>query len=474
MGPQFRNSLANALAIASSATAYFYGTGLHPLWILTWLAPLPIFIIAVRHSKWAAALAAFSVFALGGVNQWAYFRVVASPVVAVIVVVVPALIFAGITVVFRWFVLRGQLIRATLAVPSLWVAIDCLSELNSPHGTFGNLGYTQMDFLPILQIVSIAGIWSIAFLLFLVPAAIAAATAPVGTPQQRCNLLAGTALLLVLVLGFGWFRLRPMPDGPRVMVGLIDTDAPAAIFPQGTAAVELIRSYAEQVAPLAKRGVEVIVIPEKLGRFTPQEMQQADEILSEAARANRVAIVAGFQHLPDRNESRLYSSAGTLEATYEKHHMLPAFEGKLLPGTERVLVARSSGKWGLTICKDMDFPLLSRQYALDGAGLMLVPAWDFVDDGWLHGRMAIMRGVESGFSMARAPRQGILAVTDDRGRILAQQETGAAPFATVVASVPVKNNPTFYARHGDWFVWANLGLLVAIFAWPSRRLAKSA
>ena len=45
----------------------------------------------------------------------------------------------------------------------------------------------------------------------------------------------------------------------------------------------------------------------------------------------------------------------------------------------------------MEICKDMDFPLLSRQYGNDGAGLMLVPAYDFVTDGWLHGRMAILK-----------------------------------------------------------------------------------
>ena len=54
----------------------------------------------------------------------------------------------------------------------------------------------------------------------------------------------------------------------------------------------------------------------------------------------------------------------------------------------------------------MDFPRLSREYGKDGAAVLLVLAWDFSDDGWLHGRMAILRGVESGFSIARAPKQG--------------------------------------------------------------------
>ena len=49
-----------------------------------------------------------------------------------------------------------------------------MSNVSSPHGTFPNLGYTQMDFLPVLQVTSVAGIWGITFCLFLLPATIAA------------------------------------------------------------------------------------------------------------------------------------------------------------------------------------------------------------------------------------------------------------------------------------------------------------
>ncbi len=93
----------------------------------------------------------------------------------------------------------------------------------------------------------------------------------------------------------------------------------------------------------------------------------------------------------------------------------------------------------------MDFPLLARQYSNDGARLMLVPAWDFVADGWLHGRMAILRGVESEFSIARSVKQGILTLSDSRGRVLAFRVTGAPGFDILVGALPLGSGPTFYA-----------------------------
>ncbi len=112
----------------------------------------------------------------------------------------------------------------------------------------------------------------------------------------------------------------------------------------------------------------------------------------------------------------------------------------------------------------MDFPRLSRQYANDGVGLMIVPAFDFTLDGWSHGRIAVMRGVEGGFSIARSAKQSILYATDDRGRILGEQSTMFLPFATVITSVPVHHDVTLYSRWGDWFAWLNIALLAGLLA----------
>jgi len=163
------------------------------------------------------------------------------------------------------------------------------------------------------------------------------------------------------------------------------------------------------------------------------------------------------------NEARVYLPQGGPPLTYEKHHMLPPYESQFVVGTALTSLHQPSGNWGVTICKDMDFPALSRQYAKEGTALLLVPAWDFDSDGWLHSRMAILRGVEAGFSIARAPRHGILTITDDRGRVLAERSTNAAPFATLVAEIPVVHHPTLYSKCGDWFAWLCIALFLAIF-----------
>jgi len=50
--------------------------------------------------------------------------------------------------------------------------------------------------------------------------------------------------------------------------------------------------------------------------------------------------------------------------------------------------------------------------------------------------------------------------------VIAERDTAFAPFATVVATVPVRHDATIYSRFGDWFAWLNLALLAVLVGMP--------
>jgi hypothetical protein len=53
------------LAVVFSAAAFYVSTGLGQLWPLTWIAPVPVLIVAFRRPWQRAALIAFGAFFLG-------------------------------------------------------------------------------------------------------------------------------------------------------------------------------------------------------------------------------------------------------------------------------------------------------------------------------------------------------------------------------------------------------------------------
>ncbi len=462
-----RDVLASLAAVAASGAMLWYGTGLHPVWWLTWIATLPVLLVAVRVKWMAAFLIALAAWAIGDLNEWSYLHgLIGAPLgMALLADLAPALVFAIAVLVWRAFIRRGALVRAALGFAVLWVCFEFCLQKTSVHSTWGNLAYSQMNCLPVLQVAALAGVAGISFLLFFMAGAVAAILSGWGTQRLRMALGIGTAAFALLVVGWGELRLRAPLPGQTITVGLIASDAPANLRPRNPAQIEkTFADYAAQAQVLIRKGARVIVLPEKNAIVSGDTVGAVDRILGGVA-ASGAIVATGVERWTDRaklNELRVYGSDGRLQATYEKHHMLPPFESNLLPGTSLSILREPSGTWGLEICKDMDFPALSRQYGREGAGLLLVPAWDFDADGWLHGRMAILRGVESGFSIARAPKQGILTVTDDRGRVLAERNTNSAEFAALLSPVPVHHDDTLYDRWGDWFGWLNVAAAVAL------------
>jgi apolipoprotein N-acyltransferase len=53
---------------------------------------------------------------------------------------------------------------ATLVLPVAWVSVDFVNAQLNPYGHWGLLAYTQNGNLPLLQILSITGIWGVTFI----------------------------------------------------------------------------------------------------------------------------------------------------------------------------------------------------------------------------------------------------------------------------------------------------------------------
>ena len=463
---------------AASAGLAYLGTGLHPIWWCLWLAPVPVLAIATHLGRVSAFLLAFIAWLVGALNEWNYFThgiEVPLPLIA-IVLLVPALVF-GLCVLFaRSFLRRGSLVLGAIAFPVSWVAYEYLSEVGSPNSTFGNLGYTQMDFIPVIQIASITGIWGISFIVFLFAGTIGALLSGAGKPWQRRGLALAVGALLCLLFFFGEWRLSSHPPARSVTVTLMAKDVPISVYlGSEEQALKLLGEYADEVRRATPPGTQVVVLPEKIARVSESDLAKVDALFSSAASTRGIAIDLGVVRKTSDgafNSSRFYAPEGKVEANYDKHHLLLGVEPEK-PGDKRVVLDEPLGRWGLQICKDMDFPQLSREYGAEGADLLLVPAWDFGLDRWLHSRMAMLRAVENGFALARSARYGLLTLSDDRGRLLAELPTVSGRFVSITGRLNVEQERTFYTRAGDWFaqvcVALVIGLLAVRFLWPTKR-----
>jgi apolipoprotein N-acyltransferase len=455
-----------AALISGALLAQAYS--LNPFWPLAWLAPIPLLIAAIGASR----LGALAYGAIAGIVSMAlmtgYFMQLGGVIPVLIITLTKALIWGAMA-----YAVRGgaRLLPGWAAVfifPSLMAGIDTLIAATSPHGSAGALAYSQMDFLPAIQIASLGGAPAITFVVTLFASAIA-----ILITKRALIAAIAPAAMIAGALVFGVTRIPvvepEVPSGPpRALNATLIAGDQFEGIPIDWRAVW--NGYTPQIERAADDGRRIIILPEKVAHLPPDERAAAIEQLAEIARRRDVLIVAGADDESEQGRfNRAFAFTRENWQSYDKRHMIPGFESHFALGTGPLIFEHEGVRYGVAICKDMDFPALGREYA--GVAIMLVPAWDFVDDAWLHSRMGILRGVESGYSIARSARNGVLTVSDAYGRV--SHEAPSGPQTAYNVTIPRTGpGPTLYAQIGDAFGWSMLALAALLVGWTILRRRK--
>jgi apolipoprotein N-acyltransferase len=452
------------LATLVSGIMFYLSQGLSDVWALAWFAPAPLLWLAYGNTpRWQVLLASLAAFAAGQIYLLqCYWGRIPPSIIAPLVV--------ALSVTFAIVVLfSGEALRrdspwvALIAFPAVWTALEYGIDLVSPHGSFGALGYAEVSFPAGIQVASLFGVHAVTFLLCLSANTVALLL------RRRWTAGGAGVAVCAAALAFGFARLAA-PAGPRVSVAaLSDADTRNIESRERTLASEVAaaESYASYIGRLT--GVRVVAIPEGALGMQASEQQAVLAPLAAAAKAHHALVLAGTSTpVPVQNRAFALLPDGAVE-TYAKRHPLLPFETEV-PGREPGVLG---GGYATQICKDMDFPGTVRGTAAHGVRLMIVPADDFGRDGWIHARMAIMRGVENGFAVLRSAFDGLETISDAEGRILARAPTTQAGMVAIAADVPLGPGPTLYTRIGEAFPWlcAALSVLLCMRVFKGRRTA---
>jgi apolipoprotein N-acyltransferase len=452
--------MAEILCALLSAVLFDVSTGVSEIWPLAWIAFSPLLWLAYSDRPlWrvigailiAALMLAFLAL-LSPIRELLPARTLA--IVLAVYVATTAASWSAAILIARLAFRRLHPLFTLLAFPATLTGLDYVLSVTSPDGAGWSISHTQVAAPILVQSASLFGIWSITFLLALIANAIALALRDKKHAVLICGVAAG---ILTTNLIFGASRLQEQAE-ETVRVGIAARDLPLISGRRGRESeVAMSEAYSTAARDLSSRGASIIVFPELMGVLSPEWRGDVLAPLARTAQETGSQITAGFF---DRSNAEIRNVAVTVTAAgetsiYAKRRPLPGLDPSL-PGTEPGLLGNGLA---VAICKDMDFPNMIRGDARNGIRLMLVPAADFNYDGWTHGRIAIMRSIENGFSMARAARNGILTINDAYGRIIARTDSGQDEIVSLIADVPLGRANTLYTRIGDVFAWACLAVI---------------
>ena len=469
-----RNELIYTAAALAIGGGLWFVVNLDPVWPVAWFVPGLLFALALKTEGWTSRGLVAIASLVGAASNYRYMLTVFPLPSAMLVLLLQTLMWMAIYGTARRVVRAYQAAWTVIALPLSAVAMDTLLAHLAPDGNWGSLAYTQAEVLPMVQVASVFGVAGVLFVLMLGNSALALGLVyGLRLPRMRA-MLASVAVVIALTAGFGFWRLQSTAAGTPVTFGMAAVDD----FIRGPFTLdsaEVWAQYEAQVQMLAGSGARVVLLPEKIAVMEKADAERRKTWLGDLARRNKVWLVAGLGVIEAgqrRNEAWWFAPDGRLLTNYLKHHLAPP-ERDFVAGRDYAVEDIGGVPYGVAICKDMHFASFGRELGRRHAGVVLVLAWDFGRDADMAANMTKLRGVESGFTVVRSSREGVLSVSDPYGRVLAAQRSSRLPGATLLASAAVAPPlATLYTRIGDSPGWACVvaALALAFSArWRERR-----
>ncbi|HEY7875068.1 MAG TPA: apolipoprotein N-acyltransferase [Actinomycetota bacterium] len=378
-----------------------------------------------------------------------------------------------------------------LSPAAAWIAMEMLRG-SVPFGglTWGELAQSQHDYGWMLRPAAFTGRWGVSFLCVTCSALLLEAW----RHKDRARPFALCSAGAVAVIAAPLLLPANHAAGETARVAIVQGNVPEH-WDENIREKELriLQSHVDLTEELAVVDLDLVVWPESSVSFDPRREPFAADAIRTAARAVGVPMVVGGNEDIDRDRYRVVawqvSAKGDITDTYVKTHLVPF--GEYVPGRRylgwlpllaqvpRDAVPSSEGKVfpvgggevAPVLSYEGDFGSLVRARVDQGGRAVIVAtntstwarSWASVQ----HLAMSQVRAAENGVWVIHAAISGISAFVAPDGTVV--QETPLWTATAITQDIAFAEEPTFYARTGDWFAYACALATILLLAAGARR-----
>ncbi|MDP8314036.1 MAG: nitrilase-related carbon-nitrogen hydrolase [Candidatus Celaenobacter antarcticus] len=352
-------------------------------------------------------------------------------------------------------------IVSTLILPSAFVLMDYISVLTNPGGTFGALATTQSS-LPLLQLLSITGIWGITFIILWTASIINWLWDNNFNNNAFHNALWKYVLPVIIIILCGQIRLsQNFTDNtvkiasvniPKMGIQHIFNDKPDSVNEQ------INSSFLNNCEIAAGSEAKIVFGNEIMLNMSSDKEDAYLEKAKAVAVRNNIYIGLPLLIYPienpgarPMNKITWISPQGEILFTYFKAKPTPG-EGSYGDGVIKYFDS-PYGRISSVICFDMDFPKLIQQVNSMNIDIMLVPGNDWKEITPYHTYAASFKAIEQGFNLVRSASRGLSASFNYKGQVLSSQNYFTSKDTLFYSDVPMNGKRTIYAVIGDSFAW---------------------
>ena len=407
---------------------------------------------------------------------------------AACMVIVNACIIAGLSYIFRRWLLLSYSLRYVLVFPALWVLNEWLRSWLLTGFPWLYIAYSQVDTLLGLY-APVGGV----FLVSMLTAVIAGALALFFVGGSRDRWLAGLVIVGVLLISLG-LRLVQWTEaiGKPVTVALVQGAISQELRMQPDKLSLSQQRYDEMTQAYLDR--DLIIWPETAIPAFAHWVEPYFDYINQQLLENDAQLLTGI-FIRDAEYRLYYNSLLKLgddeQQAYYKRRLVPfgeymPFRGLLefmgryvdIPmsditiGKSMPIMILAGYPVAIGICYESAYPEIYRAQLPQGAYMINVS-----NDAWFgdslaphqHLEIAQIRALEAGRYMLRATNTGISAIIDPAGRIIArsqqfQSEVLSGEFQPMQGATP-------FIRFGSWPVLMLSLILVVLGVLRARKIS---
>lgn len=395
---------------------------------------------------------------------------------------------------------------------SAWVLTEWLRGVVFTGFGWNSLGVSQGDLLLITQVADLGGVllvsWVVVFAGLTLTLTARRFELEIRGSQKwrpRWDFTAGVIVVGLTMVYGARTLLRPLPE-PAFRLRYVAIQPSVPQDPWRSASVSRVAGELKKWSELALVGggvVDLLVWPESLAGTGWREEPELQSAMQAVRRMGARTLLTGSLDVrgPETfNCAVLFQGPeGSPPAVYDKTHLVVMGEyvpladlfpwlrklvppgGDLTAGQDPGILSLESPKICLAplICFEDTVPRVVRKAAQRLPYLLV----NLTNDAWFgssagsrqHLENARLRAVETRLPLLRATNDGVTALINPRGVIIAEVRdpaTGSVREPGFIAGELELGEPraTFYTRWGEWPVWVSLGL-VAMGLWPRREPA---
>lgn len=461
------NTLSKALTvIILSGLGYFFSASFGTIWFLIWLAPIPVLIYSYTENKLKITLVAFIIGLAPGINEIIGYWSTQIPLQGLIQdTFLKSALWTVAVLLNSILVKKIRTPISLLAYPTLFTLIEWLQSL-STQSSFTTIAYSQIQFLPAMQIASVTGFLGVTFVLSLFASTLAYTFTFHKTVYKSWTVVIVSLSFVLGSLGYGFYRIETYQgdaiSGIKVGLASINT-SPKDIF-NPIKACSLLEGYRPLIQKLSQQGSKIILLPEEILSVNPSNNEQIKSELALLARQNEITLIVGVNELLQKdkrsNNVWIFNPQGSLIGTYGKQHLVPGLEDEVTPGINLLSFPLNNSNASVAICRDLDYTDPAHVYGQRDTNILFVPAWDFEVDARVHAAGAITRGIENGYTIVRSARGGYLSITSPTGHVIAEALAIEKNGNVLIGEAFSWQNSSFYAKHKYSFICVLMVLML--------------